>query len=352
MRWFVEPGSFPLRAEDIFTGATLVTLVAILGAVVTSWLIRQQALAHGWQDRFQAMLVPRLARHGVSLAQPRDLYAYLPAILAVHVAVLLFVRGVSRQFLVPNLPLRYSMVGGAMALAEIVIALFLLGGLVIGGLTRVAAVGLLLLTAFGMLVFGPLQVMEHSYYFGIAAFLFITGPGPRAGRWFVHGLGRPIGRLLPFATRIVTATFGFATLLTGFTEKLANQDLAMAFLRDHPFNLTSSTPFAISDANFVFMAGLGEAVLGAVLLFGALPRLAMLAAWVPFNLAVPFLGWPDVLGHLPIYAIILTVLIAGDGRDLARAWDRRHRAHSVANRSPETVSVTGSTPAVSAPILG
>ncbi len=165
-----------------------------------------------------------------------------------------------------------------------------------------------------MVYFGPLLILEHAYFFGIAAFLFITGPGPGAGERLVRGLGRPLPAALPYAVPILLGSFGGATLLTGFTEKLWNRDLALAFLREHPFNLTTATPFPVSDAQFVIGAGLMEAALGAVLLAGLWPRPAILAAWVPFNLAVPFLGWSDVVGHLPIYGIMLVVLLCGVGR--------------------------------------
>lgn len=346
VRWFLAPGVFPVRVETVASMSTLVEVTIVLAAVAAGLLARHLARARGLTARAQVKLAVALARYGVSVPRPSDLYRYLPALLAVHVAILLMSRGVSRQLFVPNLPLPYNVPGGTLALGEIVVALFLLGGLLIGGLTRIAALGIAALVAGGSVLFGPLLVIEHIYFLGVAAFLFITGPGPRLGNRLIVGLDDPISALLPHAVRILTATFGFATLLTGFTEKLVNHDLAMAFLSEHPFNFTRSTPLPLSDVSFINAAGMAESILGAVLLAGVAPRLAILATWVPFNLAVPFLGAADALGHLPIYAILLVVLVAGDGNDLGSAWATRNKRARLGPRTAGAMAPAPPVPAV------
>lgn len=333
VRWFVESGDFPLRRTEVFSGVTLLALVVIAVAVGGAWVAAR--LAARWQlaARARVLATPLLARLDLDLPRPADLYAWAPAALALHTAVLLLVRGVERQLFVANLVLPYTLPAGLLALGEIVVALGLLGGLLVGALTRVAAAGLVALGLLGMVYFGPLLMLEHAYFFGIAAFLLIAGPGPGVGARLVRGAGRPWPALLPYAAPILLGSFGFATMLTGFTEKLWNRDLALAFLRLHPFNLTAATPFAVSDAHFVIGAGLAEAALGAVLLTRLWPRLAILAAWVPFNLAVPFLGWGDVVGHLPIYGIILVVLLCGAGHGFTAALLRHARPASAARPS-------------------
>jgi uncharacterized membrane protein YphA (DoxX/SURF4 family) len=136
--------------------------------------------------------------------------------------------------------------------------------------------------------------------------------------------------LLPYAIPALRASFGLATMITGFTEKLWGRSLALDFLASNPFNVTAATPFPVSDAQFVVGAGLAEVALGALLLVGLFPRPAALAAWVPFNLAVPFLGAADVLGHLPIYGILLALLLCGDGRAFAATLRRETGARPAA----------------------
>lgn len=82
----------------------------------------------------------------------------------------------------PGILLGHSITSSTLTTAEIAIARFPLGQLLLGNLTRVAAVGLLLLTTSGIQACGPLQAMEHAYPIGIAGFLNITGPGPGAVR--------------------------------------------------------------------------------------------------------------------------------------------------------------------------
>ena len=42
----------------------------------------------------------------------------------------------------------------------------------------------------------------------------------------------------------------------------------------------------------------------------------VLLASLPFNLTVPFFGWPELVGHLPTYGVVVVLLIWGAGQDL------------------------------------
>lgn len=322
VRWFVPSPARPIDPADVFSGVTILTFVAIGATLALAWVAARLAVRWRLNARARALALPLLRRFAVDLPRPADMYPWIPAVLALHTAVLLFVRGVERQLFVPNLALPYTLPAGMLALGEIVVAFSLVGGIAVGALMRPAALGLALIGLFGMVYFGPLLIIEHLYLFGIAGFLFIAGRGPSAIERVVRGAGRPHVPLLPYAVPILRGSFGLATMITGFTEKLWNRDLALAFLRDHPFNVTAATPFPLSDAQFVIGAGLAEVTLGALILVGLWPRAAALAAWVPFNLAVPFLGAQDVIGHLPIYGILLTILLCGSGRAFAATLRR------------------------------
>lgn len=338
VRWFAPAADRSFDRNDIVSGVTVLAMAAAAVTLGLAWIAARLAARWRLAGRLRMLAHQFLARYAVGLPRPADLYPWVPAILAVHTAVILFVRGVERQLFVPNLALPYTLPAGMLALGEIVVAFSLIGGIAVGALMRPAAVGLVLVGLGGMVAFGPLLVLEHTYLFGIAAFLFITGRGPSAVERFVRGSGRPNVRLLPYAVPILRASFGFATLVTGFTEKLWNRDLALAFLRDHPFNLTAATPFPLTDEQFIIAAGLAEITLGAVLLVGLWPRVAVLAAWVPFNLAVPFLGAQDVLGHLPIYGILLTILLCGSGRAFAAAVRREIEPRALVAPEPRALT--------------
>ncbi len=336
VRWFTPDANRGLDRSEIFSGVTLLALAAIVATVGGAWLAQRAVARFRLAARARALAGPLLERVQLGLPRPADLYPWIAAVLAVHTAAILFVRGVERQLFTPNLALPYTLAGGGLALLEIVVAFTLVGGIAVGALTRPAAVGLALLGVLGMFSFGPLLVFEHVYFFGIAACLFIAGRGPGATERVLRGPGKPLVRLLPYAIPALRVSFGLATVITGFTEKLWDPGLGLDFLATHPFNVTAATPFPLTDAQFVIGAGLAEVSLGALLVAGLFPRLAVLAAWVPFNLAVPFLGAPDVLGHLPIYGILLTILLCGNGAGFA-ATLRRETAPRLAVRAPQAL---------------
>jgi hypothetical protein len=336
VRWFTPDANRGLDRSEVFDGVTLLALAAIAATIGGAWLAQRLVTRLRLAARARVLAAPALERLELGLPRPADLYPWVSAVLAVHTAAILFVRGVERQLFTPNLALPYTLAGGGLALLEIVVAVALVAGIAVGALTRPAAVGLAFLSLLGMVYFGPLLVLEHVYFFGIALCLFIAGRGPGATERVLRGPGKPLTALLPYAIPALRVSFGLATIITGFTEKLWDRGLGLDFLAVHPFNLTAATPFPLTDAQFVIGAGLAEASLGALLVTGLFPRLAVLAAWVPFNLAVPFLGAADVLGHLPIYGILLTILLCGNGGGFA-ATLRRETQPRLGVRAPQPV---------------
>jgi hypothetical protein len=58
---------------------------------------------------------------------------------------------------------------------------------------------------------------------------------------------------------------------------------------------------------------------GLLLISGALPQAIVLAAGVPFNLTLYFFGTIELLGHLPVYAAMLALLVYGSHPQFRRA---------------------------------
>lgn len=302
-RWFVQDGDAPIRVAEVFSGVTALAFATIGAAIGLAWLADRLA-------RRRRGLAPPLERLGIK--NLGNLYAWLPPILALHAAAPLLVSGVSLHLFAPNLGLPRNLAGGVLATAQIVIALSFL----YGALTRAGALLLALTGLAGMAFFSPLLVLEHCGLLGIAAFLYITGRGPFSVDAQIGRLGHPRLDLLPYAVPLLRILTGFAIVVLGFTEKLWNRELALRFLQTHPFNFTSATPIALSDEQFIVAAGLVEVTVGALLLSGLWTRLVILVALVPFNLTVPFFGWAELVGHLPIYGTMVVLLIWGAGQDL------------------------------------
>ena len=105
---------------------------------------------------------------------------------------------------------------------------------------------------------------------------------------------------------------GSALIVVAFAEKLANPALALDFLAKHPhFNVAQEVGLHMSDLEFVRLAGVVEVLFGLLVISGALPQLCVLIAGVPFNATLYFVGTIELLGHLPIYAAMLVLLVYG-----------------------------------------
>src|SRR5262245_29812524 len=100
-------------------------------------------------------------------------YAWVPAILGIHVALPLLVYGIQGRLFAPPLDLMGAwqywlgliQVGAALALFY-------------GGLTRLAAIGIGVAWLLGIGVFGFEAMMENTHYLGFAAFFLLAGRGP------------------------------------------------------------------------------------------------------------------------------------------------------------------------------
>jgi uncharacterized membrane protein YphA (DoxX/SURF4 family) len=218
---------------------------------------------------------------------------------------------VQLQLFVPNLALPYNFFGGLIALSEIVIALSFL----YGAATRIGAALLALIWLVGAIWFGPLMLVEHALLLGVAFFMFVMGRGPGALDMTLQRLHRPLERLVPRAVPVLRVLTGIGIVTLAFTEKLWNVPMGVEFLQRYPLNFFPAIGFeGISDARFILIAGTVELTFGLLLISGAFVRLMTLILWVPFNLTLPFLGWRELVGHLPIYGIMALLVIWGEER--------------------------------------
>jgi len=76
------------------------------------------------------------------------------------------------------------------------------------------------------------------------------------------------------------------------------------------------------------MAGAIELLFGLLLISGRLPQVAVIVAGIPFNATLFFLGRTELIGHLPVYGVMLALLVYGSSRryaDVVPAWPRLSR---------------------------
>src|SRR6185503_12918766 len=110
---------------------------------------------------------------GATPAGRSRFYAWVPAILALHLAVPLLVYGLEGKLFSPNNELPgASKYGLGLMQAAAALALFY------GGMTRIGATILAAAWLRGVFVIGFEPMMENVHYLGFAAFFFLAGRGP------------------------------------------------------------------------------------------------------------------------------------------------------------------------------
>lgn len=280
--------------------------VAATVGVVAATVLLVQLL---WRRRGRRPVIPGPVALGTDVDRLAVLMGWLPLMLALHTAVPLFVSGVRGELFVPSLVMErpLSLVAG---LAEVGVGLLLFYGF----LTRPAAVGLAALWLTGVVVFGPVLMLEQVIFLGIAAFFWATGRGPAAVDAHFGPRTKVKRRWLGSAVPVLRIAAGASIAWLAFSEKLLNLPLGLRFLERYPWaNFFPAVGIPLSDEGFLLLAGGVELTMGLLLMAGAFPRLVILAVWLPFNVTLTAFGWQELVGHLPIYAVMAIVLLWGVG---------------------------------------
>ncbi|GAC1390719.1 MAG: hypothetical protein NVS4B11_38270 [Ktedonobacteraceae bacterium] len=226
-------------------------------------------------------------------------------ILAVQTAISLIAVAVTLHIFAPNLSSGSGVLGFILAGVEVFVAFSFISGI----LTRVGAIALLGLFLFSFFLYPAWAVLEQTVYVGIALYLLIMGrglvrPGPHR---------EPLSRFAHYwrvAPLFLRCGVGISIAVLAFTEKLIDPVLALAFLKTHPnFNVAQLIGFTwFTNERFILAAGAVELTIGLALMSGILPKIVIFGMFVPFNLTLPFLPPTELLGHLPIFAVMYTLL--------------------------------------------
>jgi uncharacterized membrane protein YphA (DoxX/SURF4 family) len=258
---------------------------------------------------------PRAPALGATAAGWARFYALVPFILGIHVGLPLIVLGIGGELLSPN----HGLEGASrywLGLAEIGIGV----GLLYGALTRLASAVLASIWIVSMGLIGLEPMLENLHYLGFAACFFLTGRGPYAiDRLLFPALEPPPA----FARRAITSlrvAMGLSLIVVAFTGKLANAQLAMAFLQTYPLNFTPWIGLTISDEHFALCAGATELVIGLWTVFGLFPRLIIATAQIFINMTRTVFNWVELLGHLPLYGVMAVLLIWTATEEDQRLW--------------------------------
>jgi hypothetical protein len=303
-RWFLDESKFPVQFGTWSTANSLVPIAVALGVTAAATAI--------YRARGRHTVVPGPVGLGMPWENYVRLLTWVPLVIGVHMGVTLLVSGVSRQLFVPNLELPVNLLGGVIGMMEIAIAL----SFIYGALARPAAAALAATWIIGVLMFGPVRLIEHTEILGIAFFLFATGRGPLAFDMALDKLNKPLAPLIPYAVPVLRVALGIGLTVVAFTEKIWNIPMALAFLSEHHFNFFPYIGLpVIDDTKFLLIAGTIELIVGLMLIAGTYVRLVIIVTLIPFNLTLPFMGWRELVGHLPTYGILALLLLWGDERN-------------------------------------
>ena len=294
--WFTE--ARPPFDWGFATEPASLLLIAVATAIAVSWRV----------------IGRRLPRPELAFLEPLGRLApWVPRLLAIHVGVSLLAQAATRSYLAPSLDLPHTSLGSTLAIAEGALGVWLISGVRI----RAAAIAVVVAGPVGMLEYGVVPVLERMDLLAIALFLTQLPPGPER-----HGAASTEPRIVAPAASSLRMLVGGALIVLAFSEKLARPDLALAFLDRFPaFNLLNTLGIGVSDLTFIRLAGAVELLFGLLIISGTAPQLVVIAAGIPFNATLFFLGSEELIGHLPVYGAMLALLVYGSNRELAPVMD-------------------------------
>ena len=304
-KWFVDdPGAF--GADWSFAlGAPSLALIAAVAVVALVWHV----------------VGGRMPRPELPFLEPVGRLApWIPRLLGIHLGVSLLSLAVQDAYLAPNLSLEHVPGGAAIAFVEGLVGVWF----ITGAWLRPAGLVTLLLGPLAALLAGPVAMLEAIDLLGIALFLVVLPPG-RDRYGAVDPPLETVG-LAIFALRVCA---GLALVVLAFSEKFANPALAREFIGNYPaFDLFDLLGIPLSADAFIRMAGATELLFGLLLISGRIPQVAVIVAGIPFNATLFFLGRTELIGHLPVYGVMLALLVYGSSRryaDVVPAWPRLSR---------------------------
>ena len=290
--WFVEhPTSYPLDWSALTSPLTVVGIVA---AVVVAALWR--VAAHRVPSPELAVLNP-LGR----------LVPWVPRLLAAHLGLSLLLLTLRGNILDPSVHAGEGLTAAVLLAPQLLAGALLLAGVAV----RAAAWGVVAAGPVLVALHGPASLLLLAVLVGVALFLVVVPPQRRDG-----GRARFETEQLRVATLVLRLGAAVSLVSLAVAEKLANPAMGAAMLEQQPV-LNLLDPLGVSPAQFVVLAGAVELLFGLLVLSGATPQVVGLVAAVPFTASLAIFGTTELVGHLPVYGVLLAFVVLGSRADTA-----------------------------------
>ena len=184
--------------------------------------------------------------------------------------------------------------------------------LLLGCFARLGALLMLFLLVFTFLKHTPADCLDLIPLYGLAFYFLLVGRS-RLSFDFLFALDqRPSPTAIELAHLLIRWTTGLGLMVLALDEKLVHPQLALELLKHAP-SLNFVSWLHISNEMFVLCAGLVELVFGLIIVVGSFPRLAALMLAGLFITTTFIFGTTELLGHLPFYGIVLSLVLRGTG---------------------------------------
>lgn len=288
--WFVDhPDSYPLDWSALTSPLTAVAIAAAF------------AVAALWRVAARQVPTPEIA----ALRPLSRLVPWVPRLLAAHLGLSLLLLTLRGNVLDPSVQAGEGLVGAALLAPQLLAGALLLAGVAV----RAAAWGVVAAGPVLVVLHGPGSLLICAVLVGVALFLVFVPPqrseGGRA-RFETDQL-----RVAALALRVGAAV---SLISLAVVEKLANPAMGAAMLEQQPV-LNLLAPLGVSAAHFVVFAGAVELLFGLLVLSGATPQVVGLVAAVPFTATLALFGTTELIGHLPVYGVLLVFVVMGSRAD-------------------------------------
>ena len=295
VKWYVDEPHNPVIDLRLLTEPLTLALLAAAVVVAILWRV----------------IGTRLPTPELGMLQPLGRLApWIPRLLGIHLGVSLLGLAVTNSYLAPHLSLDQVPGASAIALFEGAIGVWLITGIGV----RWAALGVILLGPLGLAFAGPLPVLEAVDTLGVALFLTLLPAGRDT-----FGARAVTGAELQRPLLLLRVCAGLALMVLAFSEKLLTPDLAAQLLEQYPeIDVFRILGVEVAPETYVRIAGVTEVLFGLLLISGAAPQVVVLIASIPFNLTLLVFDRFELIGHLPVYGILLALLVYGSHPQLAK----------------------------------
>ncbi len=275
VRWLVET---PTREAVNFEWNIIYYLILIGGAGYCLFCLGFSTIEQRWTKQF-----PR-----IFCLWP---YALQWRLISILLGIALLINCVQGIFLAPNLP------GVAQNSPENILQALVAVTLISGLTPTLGGASILGFITFSYWILPLQQLIDY-----LPEFIGI-------------GLALIFYRQQPVALAILRISLGLQLIILAIHNKLLNPELGLEFLRMHPWNFMQILGFKqFGDLEFVFAGGIAELCFGLAIMLGWSTRFATLSITFFFTVTAVTLGLHELIGHIPIMAIAITLISLGGGK--------------------------------------